>query len=93
VSAERERERDRAVEVRAGNVADRVDHRHDYEPERECDPDVAELVRLGVDHDRPAAGEDEREGADELGREQARETHAQLGSSSASPSSTCDSAM
>ena len=46
VPRQRERERDRGVEVRAGDVADGVDHRHDHEPEADRDADVAERVRL-----------------------------------------------
>ena len=65
--------RDSGVEVRAGDVPDRVDHRHDHEAEAERDADVAERLRLRVDHDRAAAGEDERERADELGRQHPRE--------------------
>ena len=45
VPGEREGERDGGVEVRAGDVPDRVDHRHDHEPERDRDADVAERVR------------------------------------------------
>jgi hypothetical protein len=70
VPAEREGEGDGGVEVRAGDVPDGVDHRHDHEPEREGDTDVAERTCFRVDHDRAAAGEDERERADELGHEQ-----------------------
>ena len=71
VPGEREGERDGGVEVGAGDVADRVDHHHDHEAERDRDADVPELVRLGVDHDRAAAGEDERERADRLGEQRA----------------------
>ncbi len=60
------------VEVRAGDVADGVDHRHDHEAEGDRNADVAEGVRLGVDHDRARAREDERERADRLGDERAR---------------------
>src|SRR5436853_370343 len=67
VAAEREGERDRRVEVGAGDVADGVDHRHDDEPEGEGNADVPELVRLRVHHDGARAGEDERERADRLG--------------------------
>ena len=69
MEAESEREGDRGVEVGAGDVPDGVDHHHDHQAEREGDADVAELMRLGVDHDGAAAGEHERERADELGRE------------------------
>ena len=34
---------------------------------------MAERVGLGVDHDRAAAGKDERERADEFGRKQPRD--------------------
>jgi hypothetical protein len=50
-------------------VADGVDAEHDHEPERDRDPDMAELMCLRVDHDRAATREDEREGADRLGYE------------------------
>ncbi len=67
VAREDEGEGDGRIEVRAGDVPDGVDHRHDHEPERERHPDVSELVRLGVDHDRARAGKDECKGADRLG--------------------------
>ena len=73
MAAERKHEADRGVEVRAGDVPDRVDHRHDHEAEGDRDAYVAERAGLGVDHDRAAAGEHERKRADELGREQTRE--------------------
>ena len=62
---------DRRVEVRAGDMADRVDHRHDHEPEGDRDAEAAERVRLRVDHDRAAAREDECERAEGLGDEPA----------------------
>ena len=68
VAGEGEGERHRRVEVGAGEVAGRVDHRHDHQAEDERDADRAE--RAGVDRvgdDRAAAGEDEGEGADALG--------------------------
>ena len=37
-------QRHRRVEVRAGDVPDRVDHDHDHQPEADRDADVAELV-------------------------------------------------
>ena len=52
VARERERERHSRVEVRAGDVADGVDHDHDHEAEADRDADVAERARLRVDHDR-----------------------------------------
>jgi hypothetical protein len=55
--------------VSAGDVADRVDHRHGREAEDDRDADVAERVRLGVDHHGARPGEDEGEGADRLGYE------------------------
>jgi hypothetical protein len=73
VAREREGEGDGGVEVGAADVADGVDAEHDHQAERDRDPDVAKLVRLGVDHDRPAAGEDEREGADRLRRQRPQE--------------------
>ena len=84
VAREHEGEGHGRVEVRARDVTDRVDHRHDHEPERDRDADVAELAGLRVDHDRAAAGEDQRERADRLGRERA--DHA----SSSSATSRCD---
>jgi hypothetical protein len=53
------------------DVPDRVDHRHDHEPERDRHADVAERLRLGVHHHRAGAGEDERKGADRLGDQRA----------------------
>ena len=73
MAGKREREADGRVEVRAGDVPDGVDHRHDHEPERQGDADVTEGAGLLVNHDRPAAGEDQRERADRLGRERPRE--------------------
>ena len=73
MTADREREGDCRIEVCSGDVPDRVDHHHDHEPEAERHAKMSELVRLGVHHDRAAAGEDERKGSDELGREQSRE--------------------
>src|SRR5581483_9800508 len=63
------------VEVRAGDVPDGVDHRHDHEPERDRNAHVSERVRLRVDHHRAGSGEDEREGADRLGRCGAEQRH------------------
>jgi hypothetical protein len=62
---------------------DRIDHHQDHEPEADRDSDVSERARLGVDHDRAAACEDERERADELGREPTRDYQTGSGSSSA----------
>jgi hypothetical protein len=39
-------------------MAHGVDPEHDHQPERDRDPDVPELVRLLIDHDRAAAGKD-----------------------------------
>ena len=55
----------------------RVDHHHDREPEAEGDAEVAELPGLRVDHDRAATREDERERADQLGRQRADEVRHQ----------------
>ena len=71
MAGEREGEADGRVEVRAGDVPDRVDHGHDHEAEGERDPDLSERLGLGVDHDRACAGEDEGEGAYCFGRERA----------------------
>jgi hypothetical protein len=68
VACQRERERDCRVEVGARDVPDRIDHDHDHQAEADRHADVAELMRRGVDHDRPAAGEHQREGADQLGQ-------------------------
>jgi hypothetical protein len=57
--------------VRAGDVADGVDHRHDHEAEGERDPDLAEGLGLRIDHDGATTREHERKGADELGTEPA----------------------
>ncbi len=69
MAGECEGERDGGVEVRAGDVPDGVDHRHDHEAEGDRDTDVPKGVRLRIDHDRAGACEDEREGADGLGNE------------------------
>jgi hypothetical protein len=45
-------------------VADRVDHRHDHEAERNRDADVPQCLGLGIDHDRAGARKDERERSD-----------------------------
>jgi hypothetical protein len=66
VAREREGEGDGGVEVgTAADVADGVDPKHDHQPEGDRDADVAELLRLRVDHDR---AEDERERPDRLRR-------------------------
>ena len=59
--------------MRPGDVPEGVDHHHDHEPEAERDADVAELPGLRVHHDRAAAGEDQCEGADQLGCQRAGE--------------------
>jgi hypothetical protein len=59
--------------VRAGDVPDRVDHRHDHEPEGDCNTDVSELVCLRVDHHRAGSREDERERPERFSDERARE--------------------
>ena len=53
-------------------MPDRIDHHHDHEAETDGHSDVPERLRLGVDHDRATAGEDERKRADELGDEAPR---------------------
>ena len=68
-----ERERHGRVEMGARDVSDGIDHGHDHEPERDRHADVAERARLLVDHDRAAAGEDERERPDRLGDQDARQ--------------------
>ena len=70
---QREREGDGGIEVRSGDVPDRVDHHHDHEPEAEGHAEVAERAGLCVDDDRSATGEDEREGPYRLGYQGARE--------------------
>ena len=68
VAGEGEGERHRRVEVRAGEVAGRVDHRHDHQAEDERDADRAERAGVdGVGDDRTAAGKDEGESAEGLG--------------------------
>src|SRR5881275_2305717 len=44
MAGERERERHRRVEMRPGDVPDRIDHRHDHQPECDRDADVAERM-------------------------------------------------
>ena len=78
VARDREPECDGRIEVRARDVTDGVDHGHDHEPEAERDPDLAELARSRVDHDRAAAGEHEREDADRLGDERPGERHVKV---------------
>src|SRR5581483_11439546 len=94
VPRQREGEGDCGVEVRTADVADGVDSDHDHQPEAERDADVAELVRLRVDHDRAAAGEDEREGADRLGCQRAQQlaVHAAARSGSATRAAMWSSA-
>ena len=61
---------DRRVDVSAREVTGGVDHRQDDQAEDGGDPDRTErLVTLGVDDDRAAAGEHERERRHALGRE------------------------
>ena len=67
VATYRKGERHGRVEVCPGHVADRVDHHHHDEPERERDADVSQRVGLRVHDDGSAAGEHEREGPDEFG--------------------------
>ena len=73
VARQPKRESHRRVEMCAGHVPDRVDHRHDREAESERDACVPESTRLRVDHDRAAAEEDETEDADRLGEQRTRE--------------------
>ena len=59
---QRERNRHRGVDVRAGEMPGGVDHRHDHEAEGENDAlDAERAVVLGVRDDRAAAREDECE--------------------------------
>ncbi len=63
VAGERERQRDRGVDVGAGEVAGRIDHDHDHEAEGQGDADPAELAAVDlVGDDRAASGEHEGEG-------------------------------
>jgi hypothetical protein len=73
VTAERKGEGDGRVDVSATDMAERPDDGCDYEAECDRDADVAELVRLGVNHYRPRPGEDESERADQFCGEGARE--------------------
>jgi len=67
VPAERERERDRRVDVRAGQMPGGVDHDHDDQPEHEADPHRTERpVVLRVGHDRAATGEHQGERGEAL---------------------------
>ncbi len=60
-------ERDGWVQMRAGDVAEGVDHRHHHQTECQRDADVRDRpARNVVDHDRAGAGEDEAEGAEKL---------------------------
>src|SRR5579872_1249671 len=70
---QRERERHRGVEVGAADVTDGVDPEHDHKAEGDRDADMAELVRLRVDHHGPATGEHERERPDRLPHQRAHE--------------------
>ena len=90
VARERERERHRGVEVGTGDVPDRIDHRHDHQPERDRHAHVPERMRLRVDHHRAGAGEDERERADRF-RDQrpSQRPHGQLSPGSSSPINPC----
>jgi hypothetical protein len=68
----------------AGEVAGRVDHRHDHQPEDEGDADGAERTRvLRLGDDRAATGEDEGESADRLSGGAADELGARLQASAA----------
>jgi hypothetical protein len=59
----------RGVDVRAGEVSGRIDHRHDHEPEGGGDAERAErAAAFGVDDDRAAAGEHERKRGERLGQ-------------------------
>ncbi len=71
VPRQSECKRDRRIEVRPADVTNRVDPEHDHEAEGDRDADVAELMRLRVDHHCAAACEHERERADRLGDERA----------------------
>jgi hypothetical protein len=63
-------ERDGGVQVRAGNVADGVNHREDDEAEGQGDADVGDRAAADVvDDDGAGAGEDQGEGAQEFGDE------------------------
>ena len=63
-------ERDRRVQVRAGDIAERVDHREHDESEGERDADMRDRAAGGVvDDDRAGAREDEGEGAEKFRKE------------------------
>ncbi len=56
---------DRRVQVRAGDFAQRVDHRQHHQAKRQGDAHMRNGPAAGlVDDDRPGAGEHERKGAD-----------------------------
>src|SRR5512133_2630613 len=81
MARECKRKADGGVEVRSGNVADRIDHDRDHEPERQRNSDMAERVCTRVDDDRAGAGEDESERAEAFCEQRPKErTHS--GSSS-----------
>ena len=51
-----EAERHGRIEMRPRDMADRVDHKHDHQPERHADPDVTNRpTRFGVNHNRAGA--------------------------------------
>ncbi len=74
VAGQREGEGHGRIEVRAADVADRVDPEHDHQPEADRHTHMAELMRLGVHHHRATTREDERERTDRLGNERPRES-------------------
>lgn len=56
--------------MRAGDVADSVNHRQDHETERERDANVSDgTARNVVDDDRTCPGKDETERAETLGQQ------------------------
>ena len=67
MARKRKRERNGGIEVRTRDVTDGVDHHHDHKSEDDCDSDMAERVRLVVDHDRAGAGKHECKRPDQLG--------------------------
>ena len=77
VTSERERKRHCWIQVRARDVSDGIDHRHDHEPESERDAHVSETAVLGVDHDGARTEEDESECSDRLGHERTHESGVQ----------------
>jgi len=75
VTCERERERHGGVEMRPRDMSDRVDHRHDHQPEGDRDADMAKRMRPRIHHHCTSPREHQSEGANRLSDERSRERH------------------